>query len=89
MESRRVEKAPSGPRTRTSVESELRWLGSRESRLVREVRRHLCAHPPAFDELGFLVDQPPLTMAEQLRPARDRLRRVHSDARPARDPLPQ
>jgi len=60
------------------VRGELRWLGSRESRLVREVRRHLRPHPPAFDELGFLVDQPPLTMAEQLRPARDRLRRVHS-----------
>lgn len=79
MESRRFEKAASRPRARTSSqESELRRLGSRESRLVREVRRGLRAHPPAFGELGFLVDQPPLTMAERLRPARDRLRRVHS-----------
>ena len=79
MESRRVEKAPSGPRARTSGrETELRWLGSRESRLVREVRRHLRAHPPTFDEHGFLVDRAPLTLVEQLRLAGDRLTRVHS-----------
>ena len=78
MESQQVEKAPSGPRARTrGRESELRWLGSRKSRLVREVRRLLRAYPPTSDELGFLVDQPPLTMAEQLRPARDRLTPVH------------
>ena len=78
MESRRVEKAPSAPRARTSGGvSELRLPGSRKSRLVREVRRLLRAHPPTSDELGFLVDQLPANIAEQLRPARDRLRPMH------------
>jgi hypothetical protein len=81
MEPRRKRRSGSGPPARTSPRQseprrEPRWLGSRESGLVREVRRYLRAPPPAFDECGFSVDNAPLIIAEQLRPARDRLRRM-------------
>ena len=52
------------PRPRLSVvRSELRL---RESRLGREPRRRLLAHPLEFDERGFPVDRPPPTVAGRL-----------------------
>lgn len=52
------------PRPRLSVvRSELRL---RESRLGREPRRRLLAHPPDYRERGFPVDQPPPTVAGRL-----------------------
>lgn len=73
MASRRLEKAAWELRGRTTGrESEPRRLGSRESALVGEVRRHLRAHRLGCDERGFPIDQSPLT-------ARDRPRRLASD----------
>jgi hypothetical protein len=43
---------------------ELRWLGSRESAWLREVRAHFQAHPLEYDERGFPIEQPPRTMAD-------------------------
>jgi hypothetical protein len=45
------------------VRSELRL---RESRLGREPRRRLLAHPLEYDDRGFPVDRPPLTVAGRL-----------------------
>jgi hypothetical protein len=51
MESERVEPAAAGTRARPSLRGiELQRLGSRESALIREVRRRLRAHPLDYDE---------------------------------------
>ena len=69
MASRRIEKASSGSGGRRhGRESELRRLGPRESALVREVRRHLRAHPLEYDERGFSIDQSSVNMPKRLRP---------------------
>jgi hypothetical protein len=43
---------------------ELRWLGSRESAWLREVRAHFQAHPLEYDERGFPIEQPQRTTAD-------------------------
>ena len=63
MQARR-EQDSVGPRPRlTVVRSELR---SRRSSVRRERGRRLPAHPLEFDERGFPIEQPRLTVAERL-----------------------
>ena len=68
MAPRRIDKAAWRARGRTSgPEGELRRLGSRESALVREVRRHLRARPLEYDERGVPIDRSSLAPPERPR----------------------
>ena len=68
MASRRIDNAVWRPRGRIGGrEGELRRLGSHESALVREVRRHLRARPLEYDERGVPMDRSSLATPERPR----------------------
>jgi hypothetical protein len=53
-------------RRRSGARASKSRLGSRDSALIREVRRRLRARPLEYDERGFPIESP-LTMAERPR----------------------
>lgn len=65
--SRQQKTAASRPRGRSDGRGDMsQWVGSRDSALIREVRRRLRARPVEH-ERGFPIDQSRLTMAERWR----------------------